>query len=308
MLINMGLRKFLRCRAGHERPRIGHEEASITHVMKGYISLCCRMLLPGRPEWLTLTLLNNAVIQGLKRHGVLSPKEESLLMGLEGNPRRVSAGEVLWQEGAGVDLFCTVREGWAYSFRNLGNGSMQILKVYLPGDIIGMRDFGFTHRLAGVAMINDGVICPFAYQQIFELFRHSPAIAACVLGAAIRQQAMLTERLVYLGRHTAQQRLAHFLYELYLRLDRIGAAENGRFMLPLSQEQLADALGLSSVHVSRTLSMLRDEGLVLRDRQYVHFPDPGALARMAEFSDAYLDESIPAAFLDLPWHDAAHEL
>jgi CRP-like cAMP-binding protein len=243
-----------------------------------------------------VTLLDTVVMRGLGLHGALSPEDKALLLGLELNPRRVSAGEVLWQEAADVDLFCVVKEGWAYSYRNLGNGSMQILKVYLPGDIIGMRDFGFSRRLAGVAMINDGVVSPFTYQQLFDLFGHSPALASCLIATTVRQQAMLTERLVYLGRYAAHERLAHFLYELYLRLQRIGAIEDNGFAMPLSQEQIGDALGLSAVHVSRTFSMLRDEGLVQRDRQHVVLPDPQALACLVEFNDTYIDESLPPAF------------
>ncbi|MFQ3790125.1 Crp/Fnr family transcriptional regulator [Halomonas sp. A29] len=244
-----------------------------------------------------MTLLDSVVMQGLGRHGALTTEDKALLLGLELNPRRVSAGEVLWQESAEVDLFCVIKEGWAYSYRNLGNGSMQILKVYLPGDIIGMRDFGFSRRLAGVAMINDGVISPFTHQQLFELFGRSPALAACIIAMAVRQQAMLTERLVYLGRYAAHERLAHFLYELYLRLARIGAVEENGFFMPLSQEQIGDALGLSAVHVSRTFSMLRDEGLIVRDRQHVVLPDPEALARLVEFNDTYIDETLSPAFL-----------
>ncbi|MCE8036507.1 Crp/Fnr family transcriptional regulator [Halomonas sp. MCCC 1A11062] len=243
-----------------------------------------------------MTLLDSIVIQGLGRHGALTAEEKTLLLDLELNPRRAAAGEVLWQESADVDLFCVVKEGWAYSYRNLGNGSMQILKVYLPGDIIGMRDFGFARRLAGVAMINDGVISPFTHQQLFELIGRSPALAASIIATVVRQQAMLTERLVYLGRYAAHERLAHFLYELYLRLKRIGAVTDNGFVMPLSQEQVGDALGLSAVHVSRTFSMLRDEGLVVRDRQHVVLPDPQALARLVEFNDTYIDETLSPAF------------
>ncbi|WP_254914257.1 Crp/Fnr family transcriptional regulator [Billgrantia desiderata] len=243
-----------------------------------------------------MTLLDSIVMQGLGRHGALTAEDKTLLLDLELNPRRAAAGEVLWQESADVDLFCVVKEGWAYSYRNLGNGSMQILKVYLPGDIIGMRDFGFARRLAGVAMINDGVISPFTHQQLFELIGRSPALAAGIIATVVRQQAMLTERLVYLGRYAAHERLAHFLYELYLRLKRIGAVTDNGFVMPLSQEQVGDALGLSAVHVSRTFSMLRDEGLVVRDRQHVVLPDPQALARLVEFNDTYIDETLSSAF------------
>ncbi|MGQ4878172.1 Crp/Fnr family transcriptional regulator [Billgrantia sp. LNSP4103-1] len=243
-----------------------------------------------------MTLLDSVVIRELGRHAALTAEDKSLLLGLELNPRRMSAGEVLWQESADVDMFCVIKEGWAYSYRNLDNGSMQILKVYLPGDVIGMRDYGFSRRLASVAMINDGVVSPFTYQQLFEIFARSPALAAGVVAMAMRQQAMLTERLVYIGRYSAHERLAHFLYELYQRLKRIGAVEENGFLMPLSQEQIGDALGLSAVHVSRTFSMLRDEGLVIRDRHHLILPDPDALARLVDFNGTYIDETLPAAF------------
>ncbi|KAA0010872.1 Crp/Fnr family transcriptional regulator [Billgrantia pellis] len=246
-----------------------------------------------------MTLLKNPVFQQFRKNGALTAEEEKRLLGLEQKPRRVDASDPLWHENDTVDAFCILKQGWAYSFRNLDSGAKQILKLYLPGDIIGMRDFGFSHRLAGVEMIDEGVVCPFSHQQLFEVMDYSATLASGIVAIAVRQQAMLTERLVYVGRHTAQQRLAHFLYELYLRLSRIEAVKDNTFSLPLSQEQVGDALGLSSVHVSRTFSMLRDEGLVLRDRQRIQLPDPMALASMAEFSDAYLDESMPSPFLDL---------
>lgn len=242
-----------------------------------------------------MTLLDTVVMRGLDRQGVLSSEDKALLLDLELNPRRMSADEVLWQEGADVDLFCVVKEGWALSYRYRENGSRLILKVYLPGDIIGMRDFGFSRRLAGVAMINDGMICPFSTRQFLELLGR-PVLAVGIMATAVRQQALLTERLVYLSRHTAFEQLAHFLYELYLRLKRIGAVEDNAFFMPLSQEQIGDALGLSPVHVSRTFSMLRDESLVIRDRQHVKLPDPEAVAQLVEFNDSYLEESLPSAF------------
>lgn len=246
----------------------------------------------------------SVILHQFKQYCSLSAEEEALLLELERDPRKVSAGEIIWPEDAKADQFCTVRQGWAYSFRTLGDGSRQILKIYLPGDIIGMRDFAFYQRLAGVAMIEDGVICPFSHQQLLDIFQNSAALTAGLFAMACRQQATLTERLIYMGRRTALQRLAHFLYEMYVRLDRIGAVEEGRFNLPLSQEQLGDALGLSSVHVSRTFTAFRDEGLVLRDRHRVTLLDPKALAAMAEFNDGYLNDRVPAVFLDEEWRDS----
>ena len=245
-----------------------------------------------------MSLIDTEVMRGLSTQGILSPEDKALLLGLELNPRYMSANEVLWQESEDADLFCVVKEGWAYSYRNLKNGSKQVLKFYLPGDIIGIRDFGFTRRLASAAMINKGVICPFSYQQLFELFGRSSLVAG-IVATATRQQAQLSERLIYLGKYSAHEQLAHFLYEIYLRLKRIKAVEDNSFFMPLTQELISDALGMSPVHVSRTFSMLREEGLVIRNRQHVKLPDPEALARLVEFNDSYIDEFLPPTFSEL---------
>ncbi|TMU24008.1 Crp/Fnr family transcriptional regulator [Halomonas sp. ATBC28] len=245
-----------------------------------------------------MSLIDTVVMRGLSTQGALSQEDKALLLGLELSPRYMSASEVLWQESEDADLFCVVKEGWAYSYRNLKNGSKQILKFYLPGDIIGIRDFGFTRRLASAAMINKGVICPFSYQQLFELFGRS-SLAAGIVATATRQQAQLSERLIYLGKYSAHEQLAHFLYEIYLRLKRIKAVRDNSFFMPLTQELISDALGMSPVHVSRTFSMLRDEGLVIRNRQHVKLPDPEALARLVEFNDSYIDEFLSPSFSEL---------
>lgn len=245
-----------------------------------------------------MSLIDTVVMRGLSTQGALSQEDKALLLGLELSPRYMSASEVLWQESEDADLFCVVKEGWAYSYRNLKNGSKQILKFYLPGDIIGIRDFGFTRRLASAAMINKGVICPFSYQQLFELFGRS-SLAAGIVATATRQQAQLSERLIYLGKYSAHEQLAHFLYEIYLRLKRIKAVRDNSFFMPLTQELISDALGMSPVHVSRTFSMLREEGLVIRNRQHVKLPDPEALARLVEFNDSYIDEFLPPSFSEL---------
>lgn len=232
------------------------------------------------------------------RYCALSEEEKALLGELEQDPIKVGSGKVIWQENDRTGQYCTLVHGWAYSYRILGDGSQQILKIYLPGDIIGLREFAFAHRLAGVATIENGLVCRFTHQQLLQIFSHSRTLTAILYAIACRQQAMLCERLMYTTHRTAQQRLAHFLYETYLRLERIGAVDKGEFRLPLSQEQLGDLLGLSAVHVSRTFTTLREEGLVYRERHQVQFPDPAAVARFAEFDPRYLDDCIPSLFLD----------
>ncbi|TDX24804.1 CRP-like cAMP-binding protein [Modicisalibacter xianhensis] len=248
-----------------------------------------------------MSLQPSLIIRQFSQYCMLSTEDKEILLSLEQYPIRVSAGQTIWLEGAQPDQFFTVREGWAFSFRTLNDGSRQILKIYLPGDIIGMRDFSFSQRLAGVAMITNGVLCPFNHQQLLSIFHRSGNLTVGFFAIASRQQAMLTERMICLAQRTAQQRLAHFLYEMYLRLKRIGAEKDGQFLLPLSQEQIGEVVGLSAVHVSRTFTAFREEGIVRRERHQVYLPDPGVLAALAEFEGEYLNNEVPPEFLTQQW-------
>lgn len=250
-----------------------------------------------------MDLQESCILRHFNHYCNLSEDDKALLRELEQSPTAVSAGGVLWHEGEEANEFCTISQGWGYSYRNLDDGSRQILEIYLPGDIIGLREFAFSQRLASVAMIDDGVICYFPHRRLLEIFRSSTTLTAVFFAIASRQQALLTERLINLARRTAQQKLAHFLYEMYQRLGQTGSVENGRFRLPLSQEELGDTLGLSSVHISRTFSFFREKGLVLRERHRITLPDPEALAKVAEFDGCYLNDNVRPLFLEQEWGD-----
>ena len=103
---------------------------------------------------------------------------------------------------------------------------------------------------------------------------------------------MLTERLLNLAKRSARQKIAHLIYEIFLRLQRFQSLPIHTFRVPLSQQQIGDFLGLSSVHVSRTFREFREEGLILRKRCWVELPDHDALAKEAEFAAQYLDSDI----------------
>ncbi|MBR2513322.1 MAG: Crp/Fnr family transcriptional regulator [Halomonas sp.] len=234
----------------------------------------------------------SCIIRHFSHYCSLTEEEKQLLDSLEQSPTTVKAGALLWEAGATADEFCTIRSGWAYSFRQLENGDRQILEVFLPGDIIGLREFAFSQRLDSVRMITDCEVCHFPHRRMLEIFRQSLTLTSVLFAISSRQQALLIERLINLARRTARQKMAHFLHEMYIRLRQTNRDIGGQFRLPLSQEQLADVLGLSPVHVSRTFSALSEEGLVFRDRHHVTIPDLDALATEGEFDDCYLTDSV----------------
>ena len=234
----------------------------------------------------------SCIIKHFSHYCSLTEDEKQLLTTLEQSPTDIKAGALLWEMGDPANEFCTLKSGWAYSYRHLENGDRQILEVFLPGDIIGLREFAFSARLENVRMIDDGVVCHFPHKRMLNLFRNSLTLTSVMFAISSRQQALLTERLVTLARRTARQKMAHFLYEMYLRLRQTNPAISNQFRLPLSQEQLADILGLSPVHVSRTFTALSEDELVFRDRHHLTIPDLALLCAEGGFDDCYLNDSV----------------
>ncbi|MYL24312.1 helix-turn-helix domain-containing protein [Halomonas alkaliantarctica] len=242
----------------------------------------------------------SCIIRHFEHYRSLSPKEKEILASLEKHPTAVSADTTLWQEGKEASEFCTLSTGWAYSYRNLDNGTRQIMEIFLPGDIIGLREFAFNERLDGVTMIEDGTICHFPHRRMLELFRDSLTLTTVMFAISSRQQALLCERLVTLARRTARQRLAHFLHEMYIRLRQTMPEHGPSFRLPLSQQQLGDLLGMTPVHVSRSLSALSEEKIIFRNHHTINIPDLEVLAREANFNDRYLNANLRPLFEDAP--------
>ena len=226
----------------------------------------------------------------------LSDAEKALLLALEKHVIPVKAGTVLWDEQDEAHELCTLKSGWAFSYRDLENGSRQILEIYLPGDIIGLREYAFSKRLSGVQMLENGEVCFFPHRSLTDIFERSSILTAILFAVASRHQVMLMERLVNLARRNARQKLAHFLLEMCQRLKQRHMGGGSTLRLPLSQEMLADLLGLSSVHVSRTFTALDEDGLVFRDRHHITMPDLDALKREAGFDDRYLIENMRPLF------------
>nr|WP_275445823.1 MULTISPECIES: Crp/Fnr family transcriptional regulator [unclassified Halomonas] len=219
----------------------------------------------------------------------MSDRDKHLLKKLEVNPVSVNAGTTLWETGDPAGRFGVLSQGWAFSCRYMEDGTRQILDIHIPGDVIGLGEYAFHHRLNTVVTLTKSEICYFPHKHLQEVFDESSTLTSLFFTIAGHHQALLTERLINMARRNAQQKLAHFLYETLQRMQRIGACNANRIELPLSQQLIADLLGISTVHISRTFAVFREQGLVFRKRQWVEIPDVHALACVAEFDGKYLD-------------------
>lgn len=248
-------------------------------------------------------MTQSCLVEQFQRYGSLSASDETLIRSLEKVEQVYSSGEIVQNQGSEVKNLYVVSKGWVISGYLLPDGSRQILNIFLPGDIVGLYDVPFKHAIASISTITPATLCPFPRQRVDELMRASKKLATTFFLLDMYQQSIMVERIVTLGQRTAFERLCHLLLEIsYRMLERIPCgSDDGKTQslrsqpaLPLTQKQLADMLGLTEVHVNRTMGQLRADGLVEVHRGRIILLDTERLAKICRFKSAYLD-------LDLSW-------
>jgi CRP-like cAMP-binding protein len=223
----------------------------------------------------------------------LTNLEISLLDHLHGRRKTFPAGLDIIHEGQVKRSAYILASGWVCSYKLLPDGTRQIVDFQIPGDFLGLRSVLFRtadHNIEPVTRIEASVV---EGNDLLNAFNTAPRLAAAVLWAASRDEAMVVEHLVSIGRRDAKQRMAHFLLELEARLKLVGLATSVGYPCPLTQYMLADALGLSAVHVNRVLRELREDGLVSFQQGKVKFLDFDGLVSFADFDRHYLDHDGP---------------
>lgn len=198
----------------------------------------------------------------------LSDRELDHLARLELTRIRVVRGRELVHEGEPGHIAHIIHVGWACSFKNLPDGGRQIIAFPVPGDCVGLRSMLLRTSDHSFAALTDATVSRVDAASVKEIFTEYPRLGAAILWATSRDEAMVVEHLVSVGRRSALGRMAHFFLELNDRLQLVGLASGASFACPLSQNVLADALGLSAIHVNRVLRQLRERGLMtFRDRR-----------------------------------------
>lgn len=235
---------------------------------------------------------SSCILKHFQSYAEVNEQDEKLVLSLEEGPRKLSKNTVLWCQGDASDCFYTLSKGWACSYRELEDGSRQILDVYVPGDIVGLREFSFQKRITSVIILSDAVLCAFPKAHLAHVFSSSLVLCNILFMITSRDQAILLERMVNLGRRTARIKLAHFLVEISHRLQRTNTQVENHLSLPLSQNVLADALGLTPVHVSRTFREFREEGLLRTGNSHLELLDIRGLEDVAGFEEFYLEQPI----------------
>lgn len=214
------------------------------------------------------------------------PAREAIRQGVQAGPR-VPAYET-HRDNAPPEL-CILLDGWVCHFRLFGNGRRQITSVVVPGDLV---DFGFLTGGASQLYYRATTTSRFGrlpVGQFASMAEEYPSLMRAALRASATESAIREERVMSLGVRSAVERVAHLFCELWHRLDVVGlVAPDNSYDLPMTQTELGETLGLSMVHVNRTLQALRRDGTITLSRGRVTLHQPERLVALSGFDPAYL--------------------
>ena len=240
-----------------------------------------------------ISIENSQLARKLGAFVALSENELSVLERLHQRRKSFVAGRDLVHQGQSEPAAYILAAGWACSYKIQPGGSRQIVDFQIPGDFLGLRSVLLHTSDHSIEPIIDIQAAQVLVSDLLDAFTQAPRLATAILWAASRDEAMVVEHLVGLGRRSAIERMAHFLLELGARLALVGLGSKAGYACPLTQYHLADALGLSAVHVNRVLRQLREDGMVTFRDGHVMFDNYDRLVALAEFDQAYLDQTGP---------------
>jgi CRP-like cAMP-binding protein len=235
----------------------------------------------------------SALTRKLSAFVALSDVDLATLARFDRRRRSFQTGTEMIHEGQQNASAFVLADGWACSYKLLPDRTRQIVDFQIPGDFLGLRSILFRTSDHSIEAVTPIEAFEVLNSDLLDAFALAPRLATAVLWAASRDEAMVVEHLVNLGRRSAEERMAHFLLELGARLNLVGLGDKTGYPCPLTQYHLADALGLSAVHVNRVLRQLREEGLVTFQKGRVTFDDFEGLSAKAEFDVGYLDQEGP---------------
>jgi CRP-like cAMP-binding protein len=199
------------------------------------------------------------------------------------------AGAEIVRAGDDSPELYTLYSGWAFRFKLLPDGRRQILNFLLPGDLVGLQAAMFDAALHGIEALTEVQLCVLPRRKVWALFGQMPGLAFDVTWLGAREEGFVDENLTSVGRRSAAERVAALIVMLYKRAKALGLVIDESFAFPLTQQHIADALGLSLVHTNKTLARLRRMGMFTRTNGTMTVTNPRVLERVGQ----YFDEEIP---------------
>jgi CRP-like cAMP-binding protein len=224
----------------------------------------------------------------LERLAMLNDSDRRLIATLPVTQRGHAPGTILVREGKPVAECCVLLAGYACRHKLAANGGRQIVSFHLAGDMLDLQHLMLDHADHNVETISDARVAWIAKEDLKRIAAESPRIGEAFWRDSLIDASVFREWVLNVGRRDAKTRVAHMLCEFAARCETAGLGSPQHFRLPMTQEQIADATGLTSVHVNRMLRALEQDGAITRDRREIRISNWAAMRRIADFDAAYL--------------------
>jgi CRP-like cAMP-binding protein len=228
------------------------------------------------------------LLRKLRARDVVSAGEEEILRASIVEIKQVPANRVLVKAGVTLSHCTLLIDGLVARYKDLADGQRQIMELHLPGDFLDLHSFLLKRLEHNVGALTAVRLALVPHEAIRAITEEHPHLARMLWFSTLLDAAIHRERILSVGRRSAVARIAHLICELQVRLEVVGLSDSFRFPLPLTQSDIADATGLTSVHVNRMLKRLRDEELLTFRSGEVVIQDWDQLQRIAEFTPDYL--------------------
>lgn len=228
------------------------------------------------------------LIVNLQQHAHLSPADTAALRRLPVSVRVVEAGSYVVREGDRPVDCSLLLTGFACRHKVTMNGDRQIISIQVAGDALDLQHLFLDIADHNVQTLVRADVAFVSREAVKECALDRPGIARAVAIRSAVEASVFREWVVNVGRRDGRSRIAHLLCEFATKMDLQGLASDGAYSLPMTQEQIGDATGMTSVHVNRLLRGLEEEGLLVRHGRSIAFPDIVALREIADFNTRYL--------------------
>lgn len=228
------------------------------------------------------------LIRKLESIAPLSDEEREAIHGLPTKIRALQAGQNIVHEGDKPSQCCLIVEGWACRFKILGEGRRQIFSFHIPGDIPDLQSLHLHTMDHSLGTITEATVVLIPHDRMMDLTMRFPRVGALLWRDTLIDAAVFREWMAGIGRKSAFGRIAHLFCEMYVKLEAVGLAGDNRCPLPITQAELGDALGLTTVHVNRTLQAMRGQGLITLRGSTLVVHAWKELCQSSEFDPAYL--------------------
>jgi CRP-like cAMP-binding protein len=231
------------------------------------------------------------LMRKLRLSTALGPADIDAVERLPMTIRELPAQGAIVREGERPTQCCLVIEGYACRSKTTDSGKRQILSIHIAGDIPDLQSLHLHVMDHDLTTLSRCTVAFIPHEALRALTRERPLVAEALWRETLVDAAVFREWIVNVGRRSAASRMAHLLAEIGKRLEAVGLADGDRFELPMTQIDLADALGLSSVHVNRVIQELRRAGMLEMRRHTVALRDLPRLKELADFDALYLHQS-----------------